>query len=154
MTQEERDALDARVLSIVASGKPVSSYATACEVERRLTAVGAPPIDHEVVNRSLQRLRKRGLIEAKRHGSQSRWNRTDKAVDAEPPSTPSSTNMDYARAVEAHGALDVAITISKAISLLDVSKTARSASGDEMGDAYLNDARTMLLGLIGIEVES
>ena len=80
VTQEDRDALDARVLAIVASGKPISSYATACEVERRLAAVGAPPIDHEVVNRSLQRLRKRGLIEAKRYGTQSRWNRTDKAM--------------------------------------------------------------------------
>ena len=65
----------------------------------------------------------------------------------------SPTNMDYARAVEAHGALDVAITISKTISLIDVSKTARSASGDEIGDAYLNDVREMLLELIGIRKE-
>src|SRR5690242_18542565 len=102
VTQEERDALDTRVRMIVAASGPISSYATACQIERDRSAAGLPPVDHEVVNRSLQRLRKRGLIEAKRHGSQSRWHYVEQDLGGSP------TNMDYARAVEAHGALDVA----------------------------------------------
>lgn len=61
------------------------------------------------------------------------------------------TNMGYARAVEANGALCVAIDISRAVSLIDTSKTARTASGDEMGDAYLDKARDLLLSLIGVK---
>ena len=62
-----------------------------------------------------------------------------------------ASNMEKARAVEANGALCVAVDISRAVSLIDISKTAREFSGDEAGDAYLNQARLLLLSLIGIE---
>ncbi len=43
----------------------------------------------------------------------------------------------------------IAERISKAVSLIDISKTARAAINNASGDAYLEQAREILLRLLG-----
>jgi len=40
--------------------------------------------------------------------------------------------------------------LSKAVSLIDISKTARAVTGNAAGDAYLDQARELLLKLLGV----
>ena len=61
-----------------------------------------------------------------------------------------ATYVERACHVNATGALAVAIDITKAISLIDVSNTARRAGDEGSATAALDRARHLLLALIGI----
>lgn len=59
--------------------------------------------------------------------------------------------MEKARYVKSVGSWAIAADISKAISLLDISRTARSTGNPTAADAYADRARLLLLGLLGIK---
>jgi len=76
LKDNERQVLDAAVLDVLGSG-PLTAYAVSCRVEREMAARGSFAFDWRDVDRSLQRLRKRGLIATKRDGSFSHWRLTE-----------------------------------------------------------------------------
>lgn len=65
-----------------------------------------------------------------------------------------STLMDRARYVTETGSLAVATDITKAVSLIDVSRTARAAGDLGTAEHSLDRARALLLALIGIFPEN
>lgn len=62
--------------------------------------------------------------------------------------------MDRARYVTETGSLAVATDITKAVSLIDVSRTARAAGDLGTAEHSLDRARALLLALIGIFPEN
>ena len=153
MTNGQRRSLEDAILDMVRQ-EPTTSYAIASRTQHGAFAQIAHADDKwwRKVDGALQRLRKRKLIASKRDGSFSLWH----ALKPEPPDIDAAvraieaSNMEMARAVTDNGAQCVAVDISRAISLIDISKSARVHSGNEAGDAYLDHARELLLSLIGI----
>lgn len=61
------------------------------------------------------------------------------------------SRMEKAQYLEEVGALAIAHDLSKVVQLLDHSKIVRIAAGPEAADAMLDQARGLLLSLMGIE---
>jgi len=61
-----------------------------------------------------------------------------------------ASELEKAAYLREIGTLTIAKNVSKAIALLDISKTARAVTGNAAGDAYLDQARELLLKLLGV----
>ena len=58
--------------------------------------------------------------------------------------------MEKAQHLDKVGSLAIATNLTKAVALIDISKTARANTGNAAGDAYLEQARELMLGLLNI----